>query len=283
MPQNELDCLVCLSAFEPKDWKLSGPLAEMATEKESVSSDTESSHDEKFEVAKSDPKVENEELENLASDAETKDQIAHKECDKWPQTLRKGTFALAHLLLILIPILLCYMSATKKQERAKKSDDNPDIKFMDDIGSFIHESIAGRRHNLTYTSMKSELDLPSVIIGPDLVRWRLVSLWMFPFLALPDITQNIWIFNAGIHRKKRFDISILMLLIMSSFPIMSLILATETENPALCDRALDSKALNRSFSIDVQQYAIFVSALIVVYRLLTRSRLMSRQVGIIST
>ena len=217
----------------------------MATEKESVSSDTESTH-QSDELAKSDAKLEDEELENLASDeiAENKDQIAHKECDKWPQTLRKGTFALAHLLLILIPILLCYMSATKKQERAKKSDANPDIKFMDDLRSFIYQAIADKRLTNLSEEDKSfiahtNLDLPSVIIGPELVRWRLVSLWMFPFLALPDITQNIWIFNAGIHRKKRFDISILMLLIMSSFPIMSLILATETESPALCDHALD--------------------------------------------
>ena len=57
----------------------------MATEKESVSSDTESTH-QSDELAKSDAKLEDEELENLASDeiAENKDQIAHKECDKCP-------------------------------------------------------------------------------------------------------------------------------------------------------------------------------------------------------
>ena len=120
--------------------------------------------------------------------------------------------------------------------------------------------------------------LPTALLAPALVRWRLYSLWMFPFLALPDISQNIWIFNADIHRKKRFDISILMLLVMSSLPIMSLILASSTHPGLLCGSLLDSDGLNLNLSIDVQKYAIFVSALIVVYRLLTRSRLMSRQV-----
>ena len=58
---------------------------------------------------------------------------------------------------------------------------------------------------------------------------------------------------------------------------------SSTNRELLCGKVLHADELNQKFGVDVQKYAIFVSALIVVYRLLTRSRLMSRQVRSILT
>ena len=206
-----------------------------------------------------------------------------KECSsKWPRTIRKATFALAHVILILIPILLCYLSETNKTQRKQ----DVKIKNRNTLLASLEDYIMQMQTNPLFEWSLNKTDqnyenytLPTALLAPKLVRWRLYSLWIFPFLVLPDITQNIWVFNADIHRKKRFDISILMLLIMSSLPIMSLIMASSTQPDLLCGVALDSDGLNLNLNIDVQKYAIFVSALIVVYRLLTRSRLMSRQVS----
>ena len=203
----------------------------------------------------------------------------NEECaNQWSKTFRKGTFVLAHILLLLIPILLCYVSDTQRTQRSKDLAKRNSL--LNDLEKLIMKVHFNRSNFETVEGNVTLINstLPTALLAPALVRWRLYSLWMFPFLALPDISQNIWIFNADIHRKKRFDISVLMLLVMSSLPIMSLILASSTHPGLLCGSLLDSDGLNLNLSIDVQKYAIFVSALIVVYRLLTRSRLMSRQV-----
>ena len=214
------------------------------------------------------------------SDQENKE----KECSsKWPRTIRKTTFVLAHVILILIPILLCYLSETNKTQRKQDMKTKYRNTLLVSLENWLTQMRTNPMFewNLNKTDQNYEnFTLPTALLAPKLVRWRLYSLWIFPFLVLPDITQNIWVFNADIHRKKRFDISILMLLIMSSLPIMSLIMASSTEPDLLCGMALDSDGLNLNLNIDVQKYAIFVSALIVVYRLLTRSRLMSRQVSL---
>ena len=46
--------------------------------------------------------------------------------------------------------------------------------------------------------------------------WRHISLWLFPLLAFPDMVRNVSIFNLGLIRKKRFDASLLLLLILRS-------------------------------------------------------------------
>ena len=60
---------------------------------------------------------------------------------------------------------------------------------------------------------------------------------------------------------------------------MAFVLAEDQKLPETCPDNLFVAEIKFNFAVDVQEYAIYTSALIVLYRMLTRSRLMSPQVG----
>ena len=111
--------------------------------------------------------------------------------------LHKGTLILAYALISVVPVLMCYLSEVEEEIRSD------------------YESIFNRIMNTSIYGNGTSNGL-SALSASETVRWRLLSFCLFPVLAFPDILSTICQSN----RRKRFDISVLILIIMSSFPLI---------------------------------------------------------------
>ena len=129
-----------------------------------------------------------------ASKSEITDESQNFQASK---ILHKGTLILGYVLLTVVPILMCYLSEVEEEIRSD------------------YESIFNRIMNTSIYGNGTSKGL-SVLSAPETVRWRLLSFCLFPVLAFPDILNTICQSN----RRKRFDISVLILIIMSSFPLI---------------------------------------------------------------
>ena len=141
----------------------------------------------------------NEDIELVVCNDETsKSEITDKSQNfQASKIFHKGTLILAYALISVVPVLMCYLSGVEEEIRS-------DYDFI--INNVLNTSTNG---NGTSSGLSS-------LSAPKTVKWRLLSMCLFPVLAFPDILNTF----CQLNQRKRFDISVLILIIMSSFPLV---------------------------------------------------------------